>query len=234
MSLDTFFQGLSILLSLGSLGVAFYSIHESKKANDYSSTANRIAEKANELARKANKIAHESQNIEAFASVSNFRVKLETIQFSNDTRLYMSAEEAVQNGALSCKFSVENIADNDAYSVRMGSIDEDSKDIPSKERVTLLCSTRGYVSALNELTYHVDYDNYSMNPKSGNVQKDGYKFRTYLYWKNGRYIYSCYVIFECLVKNIGSRESPQWDISPFSDKECDVKGYQRVDYLDKE
>lgn len=232
MSLDTFFQGLSILLSLGSLGVAFYSIHESKKANDYSSTANRIAEKANELAREANKIAHDSQNIEAFASVSNFRVKLETIQFSNDTSLDMSSAEAVRNGALSCKFSVENITDNDAYSVRMGVIDEDSKDILSKEKITLPCSIRGSVSALSELTYHVDYENYSMNPKSGNVQKDGYKFGTRLFWKNGRYIYSCYVIFECLVENIGSKESPKWVISPFSDKECDVKDYQLIGYLD--
>lgn len=232
MPLDTILQGLSILLSLGSLGVAFYSIHESKKANEYSSTANRIAEKANELAREANKIAHDLQNIEAFANVSNFRIKLETIQFSNDISPDMSSDEAVRNGSLSCKFSVENITDNDAYSVRMGSIDENYEDIPSKKSVMLPCSIRGYISTLNELTYHVDYENYSTNHKSGNVQKDGYKFGTRLFWKNGRYTYSCYVIFECLVENIGSKESPEWVISPFSDKECDVKDYQLVGYLD--
>ena len=234
MSLDIIFQVLSLLLSLCSFVAAFYSIYVSKKANEYSSTANRIAEKANELAREANKIADESQNIEAFANVSSFRVKLETIQFSKDTSLDMSSAEAVRNNSLSCKFSVENITDNDAYLVRMGAIDENYEDIPSKERVTLPCSIRGNVSALSELTYHEDYDNYSMNPKSGNVQKDGYKFRTILYWQNGRYTYSCYVIFECVVENIGSREFPQWVISPFGDKKCNVKGYQRADYLDKE
>lgn len=232
MSLDIIFQVLSLLLSLGSFVAAFYSIHESKKANEYSSAANRIAEKANEFAREANKIAHNSQNIEAFASVSNFRVKLETIQFSNDVSPDMSSDEAVRNGSLLCNFSVENITDNDAYSVRMGSIDENSEDIPSKKSVMLPCSIGGRISILNELTYHMDYENYSKNPKSGNVQKDGYKFRTRLFWKNGRYTYSCYVIFECLVENIGSKESPEWVISPFSDKECDVKDYQLVDYLD--
>lgn len=225
MSIDT-------IVSIISIAIAIVSHFDAKKANDKSDKSNAIAEKANELAREANEIAHELQNIEAFAIVSNFRVKLETIQFSNDTRLYMSAEEAMQNGVLSCKFSVENIADNDAYSVRMGAIDETPKDIPSKERVTLPCSIRGYVSSLNELTYHVGYENYSTNPKSGNVQKDGYKFRTRLFWKNGRYTYSCYVIFECLVENIGSKESPKWVISPFGDKECDVKDYQLVGYLD--
>ena len=234
MSIDLIFPATSVIVSIISIGIAIASVFEAKKANDKSDKSNAIAEKANELAREANKIAGESQNIAAFANVSSFRVKLETIQFSNDTRPDMNAEEAVQNGALACKFSVENITDNDAYLVRMGSIDEESKDILSKERVTLPCIIRGYVSALSELTYHEDYDNYSMNPKSGNVQKDGYKFRTILYWKNGRYTYSCYVVFECLVKNIGSREFPQWVISPFSDKECDVMGYQRADYLDME
>lgn len=232
MSIDTIFPTISVIVSIISIGIAIASVFEAKKANDKSDKSNAIAEKANELAREANKIADELQNIEAFANVSNFRVKLETIQFSNDTSLDMSSEEAVQNGSLSCKFSVENITDNDAYSVRMGSIDENSEDIPSKKSMMLPCNTRGYISTLNELTYHMGYENYSTNPKSGNVQKDGYKFRTRLFWKNGRYTYSCYVIFECLVENIGSKESPKWVISPFGDKECDVKDYQLVGYLD--
>lgn len=219
MPIDTIIALLSLLVSVISIRVAV-------TANRNSNTANKIAEEANRHAIEANDIANESQNIEAFSNVSNFRVKLETVQFSNDT-WGTSAKDAVWNGVLACEFCVENISNNDAYSVRMGAIDESSKDILSKEKAKLPCSIVGWRSVLGEPTYHQDYDNDSINPKSGNVQKDGYLFMTTLYWKNGRYTYSCHVKFECLVQNIGSREFPQWTIRPFNNEECCVLDYQR-------
>ena len=220
MSTDTIIAALSSLFSLISIAMAV-------KANKNSKTANKIAEEANKHAIEANDIAKETQNIEVFLNVSNFRVKLETVQFSNDACLYMCAKDAVQNGVLACEFSVENISNNDAYSVRMGAIDEKSQDILSKETVKLPCSIVGWRSVLKEPTYHQDYDNYSINPKSGNVQKDGYLFTTKLYWNNGRYTYSCHVKFECLVQNNGSRKFPQWTICPFNNRECCVLDYHQ-------
>ena len=218
---------IDTIISLLSLLVSVISIRVSVTANRNSNTANKIAEEANKLAIEANDIANESQNIEAFSNVSNFRVKLETVQFFNDTCPDKCAKDAVQNGVLVCEFSVENISNNDAYSVRMGAIDESSKDILSKKKAKLPCSIVGCRSVLGEPIYHQDYDNYSINPKSGNIQKDRYIFMTKLYWENGRYTYSCYVKFECTVQNIGSRKSPQWTICSFNDGKCCVLDYQK-------
>ena len=220
MSTDTIIAALSALFSLISAVMAF-------KANKNSKTANKIAEEANKHAIEANDIAKESQNNEVFLNVSKFRVKLETVQFSNDAYLYMCAKDAVQNGVLACEFSVENISNNDAYSVRMGAIDEKFKDILSKKKVKMPCSIVGRCSVLKGPTYHQDYDNDSTNPKSGNVQKDGYMFMNKLYLKIGEYTYSCHVKFECLVQNNGSREFPQWTICPFNDEECCVLDYHQ-------
>lgn len=220
-------MSIGTIIALLSLLVSVISIRVSVTANRNSNTANKIAEEANKLSIEANDIAKESQNIEAFSNVSNFRVKLKTVQFFNDTCPDKCAKDAVWNGELTCEFSVENISHNDAYSVRMGVIDEKSKDILSKEKAKLPCNIMGWRSVLGGPTYHQDYDNDSINPKSGNVQKDGYLFMTTLYWENGRYTYSCHVKFECLVQNIGSREFPQWTICPFNNEECCVLDYRR-------
>lgn len=217
------FAGLALLVSIA-------SNMQSSKANSTSNEANRLSEEANKISKEVNDKAEESNKIAKAAletankelemsireRMSSFKVKLISIDFSNDGYACKDMKEALSVGAANCEFEIENTSDKYATSVTFekfdGKLDGDGLDIGPHEKGKL-----NYIIRL----YNVNFDKPEIKLRERNM----YSLDKKMYWSNGTFNFSCLVTFTFYIGQVNSSPMYNWSLYQGDEGVCKTSVY---------
>ena len=218
---------IEIVISLAALVVALFSLCRSSEANRIAKEANVISEESNKTAEASNKLAKEANDLskEANAIAKDglqtalnkekpfFKATLIDIKFPDEGSGLKDLEEVLRLAVPACKFSIENITENDAYyfgfyNPILEYNREEIKALESKE-IDMTFQLNG-----PEVSKICEYIN-------ANSDKYFYRFELKVYWENKhRSKYSGIIKFGCQIARCGSED--KWEISPLDEGRCEL------------
>lgn len=225
---------IEIVISFAALVVALFSLYRSSEANRIAKEANVISEESNKTAEASNKLAKEANDISKEANdiskESNaiakdglqtalnkekpfFKASLIDIKFPNEGSGLKDLEEVLRLAVPACRFSIENITENDAY--YFGFYDpimeynrEEIKALETK-KIDMTFQLNG-----SEVSKILEYTNERMD-------KYFYRFELKVYWDNKyRSKYSGIIKFRCQIARCGRED--KWVISPIDSGRCEL------------
>ena len=218
---------IEIVISLAALVVALFSLCRSSEANRIAKEANVISEESNKTAEASNKLAKEANDLskEANAIAKDglqtalikekpfFKATLIDIKFPCEGSGLKDLAEVLRLAVPACRFSIENITENDAYYFGFDNPiseynREEIKALESKEIDMTFQLDSPKVSKIREYT-------------NANSDKYFYRFELKVYWENKhRSKYSGIIKFRCQIARCGSED--KWEISPLDKGRCEL------------
>ena len=218
---------IEIVISFAALVVALFSLYRSSEANRIAKEANVISEESNKTAEVSNKLAKEANDIskeandiakDGLQTALNkekpfFKASLIDIKFPNEGSGLKDLEEVLRLAVPACRFSIENITENDAY--YFGFYDpimeynrEEIKALETK-KIDMTFQLNG-----SEVSKILEYTNERMD-------KYFYRFELKVYWENKyRSKYSGIIKFRCQIARCGRED--KWVISPIDSGRCEL------------